>query len=81
MPRSDSRRAIFLGLVALVVNYIQGLAISYSVIVDKHGGSIGFEREVGRGSTFVIRLPNASERSGSGIPASLAGRERLLAVR
>jgi len=37
----------------------QGLAISYSVVVDKHGGSIGFESEVGRGTTFVIRLPSA----------------------
>lgn len=35
----------------------QGLAISHSVIVDKHGGSIAFESEVGKGTTFVIRLP------------------------
>jgi PAS domain S-box-containing protein len=35
----------------------QGLAISHSVIVDKHGGSIAFETEVGKGTTFVIRLP------------------------
>jgi len=39
----------------------QGLAISRSVIVDKHGGTIGFETESGRGTTFVIRLPLASE--------------------
>jgi PAS domain S-box-containing protein len=39
----------------------QGLAISRSVIVDKHGGTIGFETEPGRGTTFVIRLPLASE--------------------
>jgi PAS domain S-box-containing protein len=35
----------------------QGLAISRSVIVDKHGGTIAFETEVGEGTTFIIRLP------------------------
>ena len=36
----------------------QGLAIARSVVVDKHGGSIDFETEVGTGTTFVIRLPH-----------------------
>ena len=35
----------------------QGLAISRSIIVDKHGGSLTFESEVGQGTTFSIRLP------------------------
>ena len=35
----------------------QGLAIARSVIVDKHGGSIDFETEVGQGTTFIIKLP------------------------
>jgi PAS domain S-box-containing protein len=35
----------------------QGLAISHSVIVKKHQGTIRFESEVGAGTTFVIRLP------------------------
>jgi signal transduction histidine kinase len=35
----------------------QGLAIARSVIVDKHGGSIQFETEEGKGTTFIIRLP------------------------
>jgi two-component system NtrC family sensor kinase len=35
----------------------QGLAIAYSVIVDKHQGSIAFETELNRGTTFVISLP------------------------
>ena len=35
----------------------QGLAIAHAVIVDKHGGTIHFETEVGRGTTFYIRLP------------------------
>jgi signal transduction histidine kinase len=35
----------------------QGLAIAYSVIVDKHGGSLEVESVEGEGTTFVIRLP------------------------
>jgi signal transduction histidine kinase len=36
----------------------QGLAIARSVIVDKHGGTIHFETEMGRGTTFIVRLPS-----------------------
>jgi two-component system NtrC family sensor kinase len=35
----------------------QGLAISRSVIVDKHQGTLRFETEVGKGTTFIIQLP------------------------
>ena len=35
----------------------QGLAISHSVVVDKHGGTITFETEIGQGTTFIVRLP------------------------
>ncbi|MBU0943171.1 MAG: HAMP domain-containing protein [Proteobacteria bacterium] len=35
----------------------QGLAICHDVVVDKHGGSIEFETEVGKGTHFIIRLP------------------------
>jgi PAS domain S-box-containing protein len=35
----------------------QGLAITQSVIVDGHGGSLRFESTVGRGTTFFVRLP------------------------
>ncbi len=38
----------------------QGLAIAYSVVVDKHGGAISFQTEEGRGTTFVISLPLAT---------------------
>jgi signal transduction histidine kinase len=35
----------------------QGLAISHSVIVEKHGGKLELETETGRGTTFTICLP------------------------
>ncbi len=35
----------------------QGLAIAHTVIVDKHGGTLRFETEIGQGTTFFIRLP------------------------
>ncbi|KPK74636.1 MAG: hypothetical protein AMJ79_13540 [Phycisphaerae bacterium SM23_30] len=35
----------------------QGLALAHAVIVEKHGGTIHFESETGRGTTFIIRLP------------------------
>ncbi len=35
----------------------QGLAIARSVVVDKHGGTITFETESGKGTTFIVRLP------------------------
>ncbi len=35
----------------------QGLAIARSVIVDKHRGTITFETEPGKGTTFIVRLP------------------------
>jgi ligand-binding sensor domain-containing protein/signal transduction histidine kinase len=38
----------------------QGLAIAHTVVVTKHGGTITFETEEGRGTTFIIRLPLTS---------------------
>ena len=35
----------------------QGLAIARSVVVDKHGGTIHFETEPGKGTVFIVRLP------------------------
>ncbi|MBX3229235.1 MAG: PAS domain S-box protein [Labilithrix sp.] len=37
----------------------QSLAIARRIIVDKHGGELTFETEVGRGTAFMIRLPAA----------------------
>jgi len=35
----------------------QGLAISHSIVVDKHGGDIGVRSQVGVGTEFTVRLP------------------------
>ncbi len=35
----------------------QGLTISRSLVVDKHGGTIAFETETGKGTAFIVRLP------------------------
>lgn len=35
----------------------QGLALARAVIVEKHGGTLTFETEMGKGTTFYIRLP------------------------
>jgi signal transduction histidine kinase/CheY-like chemotaxis protein len=35
----------------------QGLAIAHSIVVQKHGGTIRFQTQTGRGTTFIIRLP------------------------
>ncbi len=40
----------------------QGLAIAHNVIVEKHGGTLTFETEVGKGTTFLIRIPISEEQ-------------------
>ncbi len=35
----------------------QGLSIAHSVVVGKHKGTIAFDTEPGKGTTFIIRLP------------------------
>jgi signal transduction histidine kinase len=43
----------------------QGLAIARTVVVEKHGGTLHFETEIGRGTTFFIRLPISGSASDS----------------
>lgn len=35
----------------------QGLAITHSIVVEKHGGTIDFETTPGEGTTFIVRIP------------------------
>jgi signal transduction histidine kinase len=35
----------------------QGLPIAHTLVVEKHGGTIDFETETGRGTSFIVRLP------------------------
>jgi signal transduction histidine kinase len=35
----------------------QGLMLAHAVVVKKHGGRIWFDSELGKGTTFFIRLP------------------------
>ncbi len=41
----------------------QGLAISRSVVVEKHGGALTFDTDVGVGSTFRVTLPIGEPKS------------------
>ncbi len=35
----------------------QGLTIARAIVVKKHGGALNFETAIGKGTTFVVRLP------------------------
>jgi signal transduction histidine kinase len=39
----------------------QGLAIARSIVVEKHHGTLTFESETGKGTTFYIRLPQTED--------------------
>jgi two-component system, NtrC family, sensor kinase len=47
----------------------QGLAISRSIVVDRHGGTLTFESTVGVGTTFYVRIPIAGPRPARSIAA------------
>jgi PAS domain S-box-containing protein len=48
----------------------QGLPIARSVVVEKHGGKFTFETEVGKGTTFFIRLPIEGRRNAGPVDAN-----------
>jgi signal transduction histidine kinase len=41
----------------------QGLTIARNIIVRKHGGSLSFQSDSGKGTTFIVRLPIESGES------------------
>jgi signal transduction histidine kinase len=48
----------------------QGLALARSVVVEKHGGALTFDTEMGRGTTFHVRIPvNGVAAPGAGSAA------------
>jgi two-component system NtrC family sensor kinase len=47
----------------------QGLAVAHG-IVEKHGGGITFETELGVGTTFIVRLPISGLTSGLALPGA-----------
>jgi PAS domain S-box-containing protein len=40
----------------------QGLALARAIVMEKHGGTLTFETEMGKGTTFYVRLPVNSAR-------------------
>jgi PAS domain S-box-containing protein len=46
----------------------QGLTIVYSAVVKKHGGAVSVESEVGKGTTFILRLPLGWDNAASVSP-------------
>ncbi len=59
----------------------QGLAIARSIVVDKHGGTLSFESEVGRGTTFTLVLPVDGGPGLEASPAELGAPKAVPAAR
>jgi PAS domain S-box-containing protein len=36
----------------------QGLSIAWSMVKERHGGELTFDTEMGKGTTFTVRIPN-----------------------
>ncbi|HEY0190697.1 MAG TPA: ATP-binding protein [Kofleriaceae bacterium] len=47
----------------------QGLSISRSIVVDRHGGRLTFDTKLGVGTTFYIRIPIAGPRPSRSVAA------------
>ncbi len=57
----------------------QGLTMARSIIVDKHSGTVECQSELGRGTTFIVRLPLDSEPDETEVRAVPAGEQPTLA--
>ena len=57
----------------------QGLSIARSV-VERHGGTITFTSEVGKGTTFYVRLPWVNPVKDTGDPSSFEDEQRRAAA-
>ena len=60
IPKEDQGRLFSTFHRGRNVSNISGTGLGLAIVkkcVDVHGGSISFESEVGRGSTFVVRIP------------------------
>ena len=44
----------------------QGLALVHTIIVQKHDGTITFESDMAKGTTFIVRLPLGLVEAGIG---------------
>ena len=61
----------------------QGLAISHTIVNERHGGSLTFSSRAGDGTTFLVRLPitdgsaDALEGAHVGARLGLPGRSRV----
>jgi signal transduction histidine kinase len=50
----------------------QGLAISRSIVVDRHGGALYFRTKPGEGTTFVVEIPRVHRALNEAPPSSSA---------
>ena len=50
----------------------QGLALARAIVVEKHGGTLTFETQPGKGTTFHVRLPINNVTSSSETVAEMA---------
>jgi PAS domain S-box-containing protein len=55
----------------------QGLAIAHAVVVTRHSGGITFESQVGRGTTFIVRLPINGNRLNQSACISVGSTQRV----
>ncbi len=58
----------------------QGLSMIYGTIVKRHGGTVTFESEVGKGTTFILRLPIVPPHGEPALPAPQTDAPRTLPV-